>query len=81
MLAALLSQLISQCFFAVYETIIDTIFLCFCEDCETNDGLSRPYFMPRSLMQFVHNSSKKTVDVKPPVEIKTVREKNDTSTV
>lgn len=30
--------------------IIDTIFICFCEDCEKNDGISRPYFMSRGLM-------------------------------
>lgn len=35
---------------------IDTIFLCFCEDCERNDGLSRPYYMSRGLMEFVQNS-------------------------
>lgn len=32
------------------QMIIDTIFLCFCEDCEKNDGVSRPYFMSRGLM-------------------------------
>lgn len=35
---------------------IDTIFLCFCEDCERNDGLMRPYFMSRGLMEFVQKS-------------------------
>lgn len=30
--------------------VIDTIFICFCEDCEKNDGISRPYFMSRGLM-------------------------------
>lgn len=38
--------------------IIDTIFLCFCEDCEMNDGLSRPYYMSTGLMDFVHNSKR-----------------------
>lgn len=38
--------------------IIDTIFLCFCEDCEKNDGMSRPYYMSRGLMSFVENSKK-----------------------
>jgi len=33
---------------------IDTIFLCFCEDCEQNDGLNRPYFMSRGLMVSHH---------------------------
>lgn len=37
---------------------IDTIFLCFCEDCEQNDGISQPYFMSRGLMEFVENSKR-----------------------
>lgn len=37
---------------------VDTIFLCFCEDCESNDGISRPYYMSRGLMEFVQNSKK-----------------------
>lgn len=36
--------------------IIDTIFLCFCEDYEHNDGISRPYYMSRGLMEFVETS-------------------------
>lgn len=37
---------------------IDTIFICFCEDCENNDGISKPYYMSRGLMEFVQNSKK-----------------------
>lgn len=37
---------------------IDTIFLCFCEDCEQNDGINRPYFMSKGFMEFVDNSKK-----------------------
>lgn len=37
---------------------IDTIFLCFCEDCEQNDGITRPYYMSKGLMEFVENSRK-----------------------
>lgn len=37
---------------------IDTIFICFCEDCDRNDGISKPYYMSRGLMQFVQNSKK-----------------------
>lgn len=36
--------------------IIDTIFICFCEDCERNDGLTRPYYMSIGLMDFVEKS-------------------------
>lgn len=41
-----------------FQMTIDTIFICFCEDCERNDGISRPYYMSRGLMQFVQNSKK-----------------------
>ncbi|KFM79033.1 Choline transporter-like protein 2, partial [Stegodyphus mimosarum] len=37
---------------------IDTLLLCFCEDCQMNDGITRPYFMSRSLMVFVERSGK-----------------------
>lgn len=35
----------------VYEMTVDTIFICFCEDCEQNDGMTRPYFMSKNLME------------------------------
>ncbi|KAL3284220.1 hypothetical protein HHI36_018383 [Cryptolaemus montrouzieri] len=57
-LAALFAYLIAHSFMTVYEMIIDTIFLCFCEDCEKNDGIDRPYYMSRGLMSFVENSKK-----------------------
>lgn len=38
------------------QMIIDTIFICFCEDCERNDGLTRPYYMSTGLMGFVEKS-------------------------
>lgn len=53
---ALVSTIVSHCFFSVYEMTINTIFLCFCEDCEIHDGLSRPYYMSRSLMHFIQES-------------------------
>lgn len=57
-LAGIFAYLVAHCFISIYEMIIDTIFLCFCEDCEKNDGISRPYFMSRGLMEFVENSKK-----------------------
>ncbi|KAI5697866.1 hypothetical protein M8J75_016608 [Diaphorina citri] len=38
--------------------VIDTIFLCFCEDCELNDGEAKPYFMSAGLMEFVEDSKR-----------------------
>ncbi|KAF7993255.1 hypothetical protein HCN44_006315 [Aphidius gifuensis] len=57
-IAGLFAFLIAHCFISIYEMIIDTIFICFCEDCSTNDGISRPYYMSRGLMEFVENSNK-----------------------
>lgn len=47
-----------NCFKLNLQMIIDTIFICFCEDCEQNDGINRPYFMSRGLMEFIQNSKK-----------------------
>ncbi|KAF5305606.1 hypothetical protein FQR65_LT07686 [Abscondita terminalis] len=57
-LAGLFAYFISHCFLSVYEMAIDSIFICFCEDCEENDGLGKPYYMSRDLMDFVENSNK-----------------------
>lgn len=62
MICGIFAFLVCHCFLTVYEMTIDTIFLCFCEDCERNDGISRPYYMSRGLMEFVQNS-KQTLDV------------------
>lgn len=41
---------VTSIFMSVYDTSIDTIFICFCEDCEKNDGSpARPYYMSASL--------------------------------
>ncbi|RZB70342.1 Choline transpo domain containing protein, partial [Asbolus verrucosus] len=37
-------------------TAIDTIFLCYCEDCQINDGEERPYYMSIELMQYIQES-------------------------
>ncbi|XP_031830541.2 choline transporter-like protein 1 isoform X2 [Nomia melanderi] len=57
-LAGVFAFLVAHCFISIYEMVIDTIFICFCEDCEKNDGISRPYFMSCGLMEFVENSKK-----------------------
>ena len=36
--------------FHVFQMAVDTIFLCFCEDSDRNDGENRPYFMSVGLM-------------------------------
>ncbi|XP_076335074.1 choline transporter-like protein 1 [Tachypleus tridentatus] len=57
-IACIFAFLVSHCFLGVYEMAVDTLFLCFCEDCERNDGINKPFYMSRSLMVFVENSKK-----------------------
>ncbi|KAK7588275.1 hypothetical protein V9T40_005520 [Parthenolecanium corni] len=49
---------VSHAFMTAFEMIIDTIFICFCEDCDMNDGQQNPYFMSKGLMEFVEKSQK-----------------------
>ncbi|CRK86749.1 CLUMA_CG000582, isoform A [Clunio marinus] len=50
-LAVIFSFLVVHCFMTVFEMTLDTIFICFCEDCELNDGMTRPFFMSREMME------------------------------
>uniref|UniRef100_A0A8C1FR66 Choline transporter-like protein n=1 Tax=Cyprinus carpio carpio TaxID=630221 RepID=A0A8C1FR66_CYPCA len=59
------AYLIAHGFFSVYAMCVDTLFLCFLEDLERNDGTAdRPYFMPESLLSILKKSNEgvKTVD-------------------
>uniref|UniRef100_A0A8C6UE27 Choline transporter-like protein n=1 Tax=Neogobius melanostomus TaxID=47308 RepID=A0A8C6UE27_9GOBI len=48
------SYIVAQGFFNVYSMCVDTLFLCFCEDLERNDGSSsRPYFISPNLHQIL----------------------------
>ncbi|KAJ8404158.1 hypothetical protein AAFF_G00339310 [Aldrovandia affinis] len=48
------SYLIAHGFFSVYAMCVDTLFLCFLEDLERNDGSAeRPYLMPESLLKIL----------------------------
>nr|XP_004549014.2 choline transporter-like protein 4 isoform X1 [Maylandia zebra] len=56
---ALGSYLIAHGFFSVYNMCVDTLFLCFLEDLERNDGSAeRPYFMSKGLMKILNKSNK-----------------------
>lgn len=55
--------LITSLFFSVYSMAVDTIFLCFLEDLERNDGSKeKPYFMSKNLMRLLgkRNTAKNT---------------------
>lgn len=46
LLVAFFAYLAAHSFLSVFETVLDTLFLCFAVDLETNDGSSeKPYFM------------------------------------
>uniref|UniRef100_A0A8C2ACT0 Choline transporter-like protein n=1 Tax=Cyprinus carpio TaxID=7962 RepID=A0A8C2ACT0_CYPCA len=48
------AYLIAHGFFSVYAMCVDTLFLCFLEDLERNDGTAdRPYFMPERLLSIL----------------------------
>ncbi|XP_061741440.1 choline transporter-like protein 2 isoform X3 [Nerophis ophidion] len=55
------SYLIAHGFFSVYAMCVDTLFLCFLEDLERNDGSpERPYLMPESLRKVLNKKNKNT---------------------
>ncbi|XP_078387377.1 choline transporter-like protein 2 isoform X2 [Cetorhinus maximus] len=52
------SYLVAHGFFSVYAMCVDTLFLCFLEDLERNDGSSeRPYFMSKALLKILKKSN------------------------
>ncbi|XP_034016128.1 choline transporter-like protein 4 [Thalassophryne amazonica] len=52
------AYLIAHGFFSVYNMCVDTLFLCFLEDLERNDGsLQKPYFMSKNLMKILNKSN------------------------
>ncbi|XP_040891790.1 choline transporter-like protein 2 isoform X2 [Toxotes jaculatrix] len=53
------SYLIAHGFFSVYAMCVDTLFLCFCEDLERNDGSSdRPYYMSPELHEILSKTKR-----------------------
>ncbi|KAM6989509.1 choline transporter-like protein 5-A isoform 1-T1 [Tautogolabrus adspersus] len=53
------SYLIAHGFFSVYAMCVDTLFLCFCDDLERNDGSSnKPFLMSPELHRILGKSSR-----------------------
>ncbi|XP_048056354.1 choline transporter-like protein 2 isoform X2 [Megalobrama amblycephala] len=64
------AYLIAHGFFSVYAMCVDTLFLCFCEDLERNDGSSdKPFFMSPELHQIlsIEKSAEETDNAEIPV--------------
>lgn len=56
---AIASYFMTSVFFSVYSMAVDTLFLCFLEDCERNDGSpQKPYFMAKHLMKILGKRNK-----------------------
>ncbi|XP_075729867.1 choline transporter-like protein 1 isoform X2 [Rhipicephalus microplus] len=54
--AGCISYYIADSCISVYEVTVDTLFLCFTEDCEQNNGVTKPYFVTDSLSAFMHDT-------------------------
>lgn len=55
--------MIAHGFFSVYGMCVDTLFLCFLEDLERNDGSAeRPYFMSSTLKKLLNKTNKKVAE-------------------
>lgn len=57
-LVGIFAYLIAHCFVSVFEMTVDTIFLCYCEDYEENNGSTKPYFMSPKLMKIMRKLNK-----------------------
>ncbi|XP_076436221.1 choline transporter-like protein 2 [Babylonia areolata] len=67
------TYLLTCVFFSVYSMAVDTLFLCFLEDLEMNDGSpEKPYFMSKGLMAIL---GKKNKEQKPDGEQKAAKKK------
>lgn len=54
------SYIVAEGFFNVYSICVDTLFLCFLHDLETNDGTTeRPYYMNKSLRRILNKKNVK----------------------
>ncbi|CAG9762843.1 unnamed protein product [Ceutorhynchus assimilis] len=54
----IVTYLIASLFFSVYSMAVDTLFLCFLEDSERNNGKDKPYYMSRNLMKIFGKRNK-----------------------
>ncbi|XP_040844313.1 choline transporter-like protein 4 [Ochotona curzoniae] len=59
------AYVIASGFFGVFGMCVDTLFLCFLEDLERNDGSQdRPYYMSKSLMKILGKKNKASPEAK-----------------
>ncbi|CAG9768393.1 unnamed protein product [Ceutorhynchus assimilis] len=56
MIIGIVAIIVACLSFGVFETTIDTLFVCYCEDNLLNDGMSKPYYMSNEFMGFMEKS-------------------------
>lgn len=56
-IVGIFSWLITYIFISVYEMALDTIFICFCEDQQRNNGKDRPYCSSQRLLKFMRENA------------------------
>ncbi|XP_020916237.1 choline transporter-like protein 4 isoform X2 [Exaiptasia diaphana] len=62
-ITVIFAYIVSVLFFDVYDMAIDTIFLCFLEDLERNDGSAeKPYYMSKSLQKLLNKENRGSKD-------------------
>ncbi|XP_044529840.1 choline transporter-like protein 4 isoform X1 [Gracilinanus agilis] len=60
MITILGAYVIASGFFSTFSMCVDTLFLCFLEDQERNDGSpEKPYYMPKNLMKILGKKNKR----------------------
>ena len=59
-----MAYFVADLFMTVFESTVSTIFLCFCEDLERNNGTTSPYFMSDSLKKLLIHRSEALVGKK-----------------
>nr|XP_033772193.1 choline transporter-like protein 3 isoform X6 [Geotrypetes seraphini] len=65
LLVAFFAYIVAHGFLSVFEMVINTLFLCYAIDTETNDGsLEKPYFMDQDLMILLNETNKGTEKIK-----------------
>lgn len=62
LLVGVFSYLIAHCFVSVFEMTVDTVFICYCEDYEENNGSTKPYFMSPKLMKVMRKLNGNSYD-------------------
>merc|ERR1711907_711423 len=60
-MGAVFAFFITHTFLSVYAMTIDTVLLSFCQDIEENDGMEKPFYMSKALMEYIKKTNQEAV--------------------